>query len=140
MRLKRVLQGFRLLGNPKYPPSNEASLAFVRDVMNRLGMPLPAVPVLRLPEWFTSAQGGRPLGWREVPAGMAQVSANEGRPAVVIGVGLGVNHLAAIVCPDDAGTAANPTIVMVSDEFALDPGTLIQGFRGEPTRFFALHT
>lgn len=135
-RLRTLLQTFQILGNPKYPPGPDSSLKLVRDVLARVGAPLPDLPGLRLVEWFVSLQGGRAQGWREVPSGLAQIAANDGRPAVVVGLS-GVNTFGAVVYPDEASNAANPTILMVADSFALDPGTVLQGFRGQPVRFFA---
>lgn len=136
-RLKALLQSFQVLGNPRYPPGPEGSLRLVRDVLARVNTPIPDLPAMRLMEWFVSPQGGRPVGWREVPSGLAQIAANDGRPAVVLGMGLEVSAYGAIVCPDEASNAANPTILMVADAFALDPGTVLQGFRGQPVRYFA---
>lgn len=136
-RLRAVLQSFVILGNPKYPPGPEGSIQLVRDVLARIGTPIPDLPALRLLEWFVSLQGGRPQGWREVPSGLAQIAANDGRAAVVLGMGQAVNAYGAIVYPDESSNAANPTILMVTDSFALDPGTVLQGFRGQPVRFFA---
>jgi hypothetical protein len=136
-RLKSLLQSFQVLGNPRYPPAPETSLALVRDVLNRLGTPVPDVPPMRLIEWFISFQGGRPQGWREVPSGLAQIAANDGRPAVVVGLGAQTTALTAIVFPDESSNAANPTVLMVTEGFALDPGTVLQGFRGAPVRYFA---
>jgi hypothetical protein len=136
-RLKTVMQGFRVLGNPKYPPGTETSLTLVRDVLTRWGTPVPALPPPRFIEWMLSMQGGRPLGWREVPSGLAQIAANEGRTAVVLGSGLEVVGLGAIVYPDEAASAPNPTVLMVTETLALDPGTVLQGFRGQPVRYFS---
>ena len=136
-RMKSVLQSFQVLFNPKYPPGPETSLLLVRDVLARVGAPIPELPPLRLVEWFTSAQGGRPQGWMEVPSGLAQTAANDGRAAVVLGLGPEVNMFGAVVYPDEQSSAANPTILMVTDTFALDPGTVLQGFRGQPVRYFA---
>jgi hypothetical protein len=136
-RLKTILQSFRLLTNPKYLPGQAASALFAHDVMQRLGSPIPDLPPMRLCEWMNSLQGGRPQGWKEVPPGLAQTAANDGRPALVVGVAPEVTGLFAVVFPDQAASAANPTLIMVTADFALDPGTLLQGFRGQPSRFFA---
>jgi hypothetical protein len=136
-RLKALLQSFHILGSPRYPPGAKSSLILVRDVLARMGQPIPELPPSRLIEWFISNQGGRPQGWREVPSGLAQTAANDGRPAVVLGVGLEVSALGAIVYPDEASNAANPTVLMVTEQFALEPGTVLQGFKGQPVRYFA---
>jgi len=136
-RLKALIQSFNVLANPKYPPTTDHSLVLVRDILARTGTPVPDLPPMRLVEWFVSLQGGRPQGWKEVTGGLAQIAANDGRPAVVLGLGPNTNLLAAIVCPDEASNAANPTVVMVTEGYALDPGTVLQGFRGQPVRFFA---
>jgi len=136
-RLRALLQTFHVLGNSRYPPGPQSSLLLVRDVLARMGQPIPDLPSVRLIEWFISSQGGRPQGWREVPSGLAQTAANDGRPAVVLGVGLQVSALGAVVCPDESSNAANPTVLMVTDQFALDPGTVLQGFKGQPVRYFA---
>jgi hypothetical protein len=136
-RLRGVLQSFQLLTNAKYPPGLENSLPFVHDVLQRLGLSLPEMPTARLCEWLNSPQGGRPVGWREVMPGLAQTAANDGRAALVLGTGPDVAELAAVVCPDNAASSANPTIIMVSNEFVLDPGTVLQGFRGQMVRYFA---
>ena len=136
-RLKALLGSFRILGNSRYPPGPQSSLLLVRDVLARVGQPIPELPAVRLIEWFISSQGGRPQGWREVPSGLAQTTANDGRPAVVLGVGAQVNALGALVYPDESSNPANPTVLMVTEQFALDPGTVLQGFRGQPVRYFA---
>ena len=69
---------------------------------------------------------------------MAQASTNDGRPSIVVGVGPEVADLGGILFPDQAGSAQNPTLVMVTPSFVLDPGTFLQGFRGQPARFFSV--
>lgn len=136
-RLKVVMQGFRVLGNPRYPPSPETSLLLVREVLARWGTPIPELAAPRFIEWMLSMQGGRPLGWREVPSGLAQIAANEGRTAVVLGAGPTVMGLGAVIYPDEASSPSNPTVLMVTATEALDPGTVMQGFLGQPVRYFA---
>lgn len=136
-RLRALLHSFNVQGNPRYPPASETSFVLVRDVLERVGTPVPDVPPMRLVEWFISFQGGRAQGWREVPSGLAQIAANDGRSAVVVGLTTQPAPLSAIVFPDDASNPSNPTVLMVGDGFALEPGTVLQGFRGAPVRYFA---
>jgi len=136
-RLRALLQAFHVGENPRYPPSPETSIQLMRDLLERMGATLPDVPAMRLCEWFTSAQGGRAQGWREVPSGLAQTAANDGRAAVVV-CALGPDEtLAGVIYPDESSSASNPTVLMVSEAEWLDPGTVLQGFRGKPVRYFA---
>jgi hypothetical protein len=137
-RLRAFLGSFALAASSQYAPGAANSLPFVRDVLRQLNLPLPDLVPARLCEWFVSPQGGSPFGWRELTPGLAQIVANDGRAAVVLGASADVENLAAVVFPDAAANAANPTVIMVSDGFLLDPGTVLQGFRGSPCRYFGI--
>ncbi len=137
-RLRAFLLGFGVVNNPRYPPYSPSSLPLVRELLHQLGSPLPELTTPRLCEWLSSPNGGRPLGWQELTPGLAQIVANDGRPALVVGVGPEAEQLAAVVCPDEAASASNPTVVMVAEGFVLAPGTVLQGFRGEPCRYFGI--
>jgi hypothetical protein len=137
-RLRAFLLGFGVVNNPRFPPYSPSSLPLVRELLEQLGYALPDLPPPRLCEWLISHNGGRPLGWQELTPGLAQIVANDGGPALVVGAGPEADQLVAIICPDEAASASNPTVVMVAEGFVLAPGTVLQGFRGAPCRYFGL--